>query len=722
MSAPLRILHLADSHIGAHLPRRPRLERPRRGDDLITAYRTVLGRARELAVDLIIHAGDLFDEPNPSGHALTAAAAPLLELAADGFPIVVVPGNHERSVLPATVLLAHPRIHIAAQPTTVRFRLRGCTIAVAAVPCIRRGSGAAFERHLAATGWADEPADLHILAAHQAFDCARCNSSTYCFRTGEDVIARDGLPSAFAYIACGHIHQHQVLTTSAGIPLVYAGSCERVSFAEREEPKGCVLVEFHGGGAEHHFLEHPVRPMCVVPIDISGLTRRELRDALVEAVAGLPPRAVAALRLTGAASAGALENLGIAETLRQQRPEALITVTTRDVQFTAGPGAAVVPRVEAGAFAFLDDCAMPRASVTRDALSTLPATRGVYALYDSGGRLLYIGKAANVRARVRAHLRARSATAHFAGWAQRIARAETIPAISDLEALLIEAEAIRRARPPFNRRMRSWRSYCYIVASGQPFEHFAVTAQRRGAGCFGPYRSRYAAGALIEALSAYFGLAQCPEDLKAPNHLPLQHPADVQLCTRYYTGLCSGPCAGKVSAAEYAERMRRAKALLAGEDESEVVALERRLADVPTEQAQDERSAQLRRQADALRAAFVHGTLLRDAESLRGRALLIDAGASEKRVIQFTSTRCVFFRLASDANRRAAQLVACRARAQREARQAGKRLHQCVLDAFITAVHGLRACVEVPTFIDSAPAGTRQRESPAPPRMDPLRQ
>ena len=73
MADSLTILHLADSHIGADLPRRRRGGRRRRGDDLVDSYHTALGRAGEFDVGLIIHAGDVFDSPRPGAEALHAA-------------------------------------------------------------------------------------------------------------------------------------------------------------------------------------------------------------------------------------------------------------------------------------------------------------------------------------------------------------------------------------------------------------------------------------------------------------------------------------------------------------------------------------------------------------------------------------------------------------------------------------------------------------------------
>ena len=153
MRKSLSILHTADSHIGAGLPARPRHAWPRRGDDFITSFRRVIGRAFELNVDLVIHAGDVFDRSQPSARALTTAAEPLLELAVKGIPVVIVPGNHERSTIPTTLLFAHPNIYIAASPRTFSFNLRGTRVAISAFPCLRRDAAKAFPRALEATEW-----------------------------------------------------------------------------------------------------------------------------------------------------------------------------------------------------------------------------------------------------------------------------------------------------------------------------------------------------------------------------------------------------------------------------------------------------------------------------------------------------------------------------------------------------------------------------------------
>lgn len=502
MADPPRILHLADSHIGADLPARRRRPGRRRGDDLIDSYRTALGRAREFEVDLIIHAGDVFDSPRPNTAALNAAAEPLLDLAASGIPIVIVPGNHERSVLPASLLFSHHDIHIIAEPRTLTFELNGVRVAVAAFPCVRRNVAGTFSDQLAAAGWRPGEADIDILAIHQTVESATCGPGNYRFRSGDDVIDRDAIPAEFDYVAAGHVHRHQVLRRRRldGPTIVYAGSTDRVSLAEKDEPKGCMLLSLDGGGLSHRFIEHRVRPMAVVALDVTGRTRARLRDEAADAVRSLPDDAVASLRLTGHAGAEGLRGLGLTRLARELRPDALVGISSADVEFDATGGAAVVRKATDSIFDQLD---VPKVRIIRRTAGRarfLPARRGTYALFDDEGRLLYAGKATNARSRVQTHLRDAGA-AKFHGWSRRIDGVEFRPADGELEALLIEAELIRRLRPPFNQQMRRWSRYCYLCESAASGDRLDILGEPLpGVRCFGPFSSRRCASAVAEAI------------------------------------------------------------------------------------------------------------------------------------------------------------------------------------------------------------------------------
>lgn len=793
----LRVLHLADSHIGAQLPARPRLKIARRGDDIVRSYERVLARALEHEVDLVLHAGDVFDQPRPSSAAMAAAAGPLLRVAGAGVPVVIVPGNHERSVLPASLLFSHPNLHILSEPRTLRLTLRGIRVNVAGFPCLRRSSAERFGPTLAATGWRPDEADVNILLCHQTFESAVCGPVAFRFRSGEDVVERTAVPEGFDYVAAGHIHRHQVLTPpdGAGPPIVYSGSVDRISFAELHEPKGCMLLEFGnagddrncaagrngaagpavenawpgtvalpGGGVRGTFLEHNVRPMAALPLDVTTLDGPTIRERVAEWLRGLPPESLAQVRLSGNAEPRALRGLALGRLAADLRPDVLFSSSTGSIQFRAlnepVPGGPVSDRSfqkiapqpredrsETGpahpmsrpihhfqsAFdAITGDRGRVLAS-DRAKLKTIPQTPGVYALYDAAGRLLYIGKAVRLRARIRQHIAAKGSAAFFAGWTSAIARIEVRLAETELETLLLEADLIRKLRPPFNRQMRAWARYCYLAEDRDRLAQLRVVRQPpRDQTCYGPYRSRFTADAIIEATSVYFRAARCPAETTSRERaaaLPLlfASAAATSLCERYFAGMCLGPCSDRVTPADYGNALGRRQMLLTGVHAAELDALEAALEDQTA--GLDELPADLAarvRLAQTLRHAFDHAAILREAERLVGGAVVLPGAEGAATVVHLTTDGPRFeSRAAGDAsafhNTLTPDVIAITEPPQPDDRRRAP-LPVAVLDAYTTLVRHLRRCADAPdddlaesseTTGNPAPAQTQAAEDAA---------
>jgi exonuclease SbcD len=602
----------------------------RRGCDFVESFRRVLARATELAVDLVIHAGDLFDTAEPSEGAIAAACEPIWEVARAGIPVIIVPGNHERSILPHLLLLNHANIQVLREPATVLIRAAGGCIAVAGFPCIRRRSAAEFAGAVEATGWQRAAADVRMLAVHQTFEGARCGPGNFRFRAGEDVVPREAVPEGFDYVAAGHVHRHQTLRRGesrngsgpggmAGPPIVYCGSPDRIAFAELGEPKGCVLVEYAGGALRPRFLEHQVRPMAVASVDVTGMSGAGLVEAVLARARELPACAAAQIRLTGQATKRGLAGLRLTARVREARPDLLVAVSSGAVEWITER--ALFRQARAGAESAFEVLDAPRAEVKRVAaadVGTIAAECGTYCLYDAAGRLLYVGKGLNVRARLRSHLRGCSAAGQFGDWSQQIAYLEVRPAASELEALLVEAELIRRLTPPFNRQMRLWKRYCYLRRGQQAFGQLEVCAEPRGRVVLGPLRSRAGAERAMEALADWFGLAQCgPQERSGAVKLS----GTARLCRRYFSGDCSGPCGGREDEAEYAAQVARRDALLAGEVTEDVsrIAEEFQARDTSP---QGERERRLRTLVDLCRTA----ELLRRARGLLN-CLLVSPGS-----------------------------------------------------------------------------------------------
>lgn len=514
------MLHLADSHIGADWRPRSRSRQPQRGDDLVNSYERVVALAHRHDVDLIVHAGDLFDLPAPSASMLGVAAAPLLREAARGVPVVIVPGNHERCTLPSNVLLAHPNIHLLAQAGTVRLQRRGVDIAVSGIPCIRREAAERFPPAASTCAEQARDAAVRLLVAHQAFDSAVCGAHHYRFRPGPDVVSRTTVPSVFQYVAAGHIHRHQVLEPliPGGPVIAYAGSCDRIDFAERDEPKGAILAEFDGASVRVRFLEHEVRPMRLVSLDISGWTRDEVVAAVREELRTLPPGCVATLRLSGFATPGTLRGVNFSRLAASTRADVMLSTSVQNIEWLplrAAAGRAARTSVFADIPSRDGDCG----EVAIEEVATLPAKCGVYSFREQSGRLLYVGKSLRIRARVRSHLRTNAAGNFFVGWTRRIARVEWRLTGCDVEAELLEADLIRRFQPPFNRQMRLWGRACYLLhdrlsgglaLGADPCDPYEA---------IGPLRSRAAAQTVIDAVVR----VRCA----APGALPPNVPASM---------------------------------------------------------------------------------------------------------------------------------------------------------------------------------------------------
>jgi DNA repair exonuclease SbcCD nuclease subunit len=262
----VKVLFLSDTHLGFDEPVRPRSHRPRRGPDFFAVYRQALRTAREEGVDLVVHGGDLFFRSRVPDALIDRAMTPLVDLAAEGTPVFLVPGNHERSRIPRTLFSQHERIHIFSEPRTFTLTVRGMRVAVGGFPFAREEAGRRFPELLAATGIAAAPADLRLFCMHQIVEGARVGPAGYMFRDGDDVVRAADLPDNVSVVLCGHVHRHQVLRTDLRraplpAPVVYAGSTERTSFAEMEETKGCVVLQAGDGLCSMRFRPLPARAM-----------------------------------------------------------------------------------------------------------------------------------------------------------------------------------------------------------------------------------------------------------------------------------------------------------------------------------------------------------------------------------------------------------------------------------------------------------------------------
>jgi DNA repair exonuclease SbcCD nuclease subunit len=309
MANDVRILLLADTHLGFDLPLTQRVVRRRRGHDFLANYAAALGPALNGEADILVHGGDVFDRSSVAPSVAYQAFEPLRRVAERGVPVFIVPGNHERSRLPHARFAPHDQIHVFAAPRTIAVAVRGLTIALAGFPYERRDVRTTFGERLERTAWRGETPTVRVLCVHHCVEGATVGPGDYVFTTAADVIRARDLPREFAAVLSGHIHRHQVLTTDLArqplpTPVLYPGSIERTSFAEMDEPKGYIMVHIAESEGDvdvrWEFRRLPARPMLRAEVAADGLDGRQLEAAIRAIVGNAPEDAVLLIRVTGA--------------------------------------------------------------------------------------------------------------------------------------------------------------------------------------------------------------------------------------------------------------------------------------------------------------------------------------------------------------------------------------------------------------------------------------
>ncbi len=228
-------------------------------------------------------------------------------------------------------------------------------------------------------------------------------------------------------------------------------------------------------------------------------------------------------------------------------------------------------------------------------LKNLPAKPGVYLHKNGQGKVIYVGKAVNLKNRVRSyfHKSATFSSPKTRRLVEEIADIEFIVAESELEALLLENTLIKKHQPRYNVRLKDDKRYPYIKVHWQdPFPR--VTTTRRllndGARYFGPYTAAWAAYQTLDLVRKIFPYLTCTRDIDGK---------DERACLYYHIGRCAAPCIGAVNQAEYRHIIDNLCDFLSGNTEPVVAELRRRM-EVASEALDFERAAQLRDQIKAI--------------------------------------------------------------------------------------------------------------------------
>ena len=240
--------------------------------------------------------------------------------------------------------------------------------------------------------------------------------------------------------------------------------------------------------------------------------------------------------------------------------------------------------------------AMEQAQLT-ERLSSLPAKPGVYWMKDAAGRIIYVGKAVNLRNRVRSYFHASAGqTRKVRRLVEHIADFEFIVTRSELEALILECNLIKKHRPHYNVRLKDDKRYPYLKITLQDDFPRIYTVRRMlddGARYFGPYTymGSKSVRQTMELLRRLFPYLTCKREITGDDKRP---------CLYYHIGRCAGPCIGAISRQDYRALINQIILFLEGKRERIVSDLEHDMKEA-AEALDFERAATLRDQIAALK-------------------------------------------------------------------------------------------------------------------------
>ena len=208
-------------------------------------------------------------------------------------------------------------------------------------------------------------------------------------------------------------------------------------------------------------------------------------------------------------------------------------------------------------------------------LKTLPTRPGIYQFKNDKDKVIYVGKARNLRSRVRSYFHGSTTNAKTIALVKKIKDVELIVTDSEIEALVLENNLIKELKPRYNIDLKDDKSFPFIKVTNEPYPQVYSTRRviKDGSKYFGPYTSVKSMKSSLRMINQIFKIRSCKYDINEVTIAKNKY----KLCLDYHINKCDGPCEGLISEREYNEMVQEVIKLLRGKTDDLIKELETKM-------------------------------------------------------------------------------------------------------------------------------------------------
>ena len=231
-------------------------------------------------------------------------------------------------------------------------------------------------------------------------------------------------------------------------------------------------------------------------------------------------------------------------------------------------------------------------------LKNLPAKPGVYQFKNKKEKVIYVGKARNLRNRVRSYFHSAKTNAKTEALVKKIEDVELVVTDSEIEALVLENNLIKQLKPRYNIDLKDDKSFPFIKVTNEPYPQIFPTRKviKDGSKYFGPYTSVKSMRSALRMINRIFKIRSCKYDINEESIAKGKY----KICLDYHIKKCDGPCEGLISEEDYKEMVDEVIKLIKGKTDDLIKELEDKMQKA-SEELDFEKAAEIRDKVDQLR-------------------------------------------------------------------------------------------------------------------------